>query len=169
MPRAELSDLIEALGATDEIARESAIARLILIGPRAAERLLQLAPAAAPQARAAMLRALEAIGDTRALPIARAALADTSPETLNAAVGVLRAFLTSEHATVARDALDAIVSAALDTGRPAAVRLAALDALHVLPADVGNAVARNLVGDPDTDVRARAAPPPAATGNDAAW
>ena len=58
MPRAELNDLIEALGATDEIARESAVARLALIGPRAAERLLQLAPAAEPRARAGMLRAL---------------------------------------------------------------------------------------------------------------
>src|SRR5436190_819397 len=161
MPRAELNDLIEALGATDEIARESAVARLALIGPRAAERLLQLAPAAEPRARAGMLRALEAIGDPRALPIARAALADPSPDILGAAIAVLRAFLTSPQPTVARDALDTIVAAVLDTARPSSVRLAAFDALQVLPADVREAVARNLAGDPDPDVRAVAVAAPA--------
>ena len=173
MPRAELNDLIEALGATDEIARESAVARLALIGPRAAERLLQLAPAAEPRVRAGMLRALEAIGDPRALPIARAALADPSPDTLGAAIAVLRAFLTSPQPTVARDALDTIVAAVLDTGRPSSVRLAAFDALQVLPADVREAVARNLAGDPDLDVRAMAAPAsrtaPGVGGADPVW
>jgi hypothetical protein len=158
MPPAELGQLIEALGGSDEIARESAVARLALIGARAAERLLQLAPAAAPRARGGMLRALEAIGDPRALPIARAALADASPETLGPAIAVLRAFLTSSQANVARDALDTIVAAVLDAGRPSSVRLAAFEALQVLPADVREAVARNLAADPDADVRAVAAP-----------
>lgn len=169
----ELNQLIEALGGTDEIARESAIARLALIGPRAAERLLQLAPAAAPRARAGMLRALEAIGDPRALPIARAALADASPDTLGPAIALLRAALTSQQPAVARDALDIIIAATLDTARSAAVRLAAFEALQVLPADVREAVARNLITDPDLDVRAaatrepRTAPSPA--GADPVW
>jgi hypothetical protein len=161
VPRAELSQLIEALGGADEIARESAIARLALIGPRAAERLLQLAPAAAPRAKAGMLRVLEATGDLRALPIARAALADHSPETVAAAIAVLRACLTSDQPGAARDALDAVVSAALNTGRPSGVRVAAFEALSVLPADVRDAVARNLAADQDPAVRALAAPPPA--------
>ena len=106
-----------------------------------------------------MLRAFEAIGDARALPLARAALSDASPETVTAAIGVLRGFLTSPQAAHARDALDAVVATALDSSRPAASRLAALDALRVLPADVGEAVRKNLSDDKDPDVRARAASP----------
>ena len=160
--RPELRELIDALGGPDEVARESAVARLALMGARAAERLLQEFPSAPPRARTGMLRALEALGDARAVPIARGALADPSAETVSAAIGVLRAFLTSPRATAARDALDALVSTALDTARPAAARIAALDALRVLPADVREAVRKNLADDGDPDVRARAAPAAAA-------
>src|SRR5258708_34308268 len=131
----DIRQLIEALGATDEIARESAVARLAVIGARAAERLLQEFSSAPPAARAGMLRALEAIGDARALPLARTALADRSPDNLGAAIGVLRAFLTSPVPGLARDALDGVGAMALDTPRPAAARLAAFDAPSVLPED----------------------------------
>src|SRR5205814_13408 len=91
-----------------------------------------------------------------------------SSETVNAAIGALRAFLTSPQSSAARDALDAIVATALDTARPAAARIAALDALRVLPADVQEAVRKNLAGDPDPAVRARSAPraPGRAAGDD---
>jgi hypothetical protein len=158
--RPELRELIDALGGPDEIARESAVARLALMGARAAERLLQEFPSATPRARTGMLRALEAIGDPRVVPIARGALADPSPDTVAAAVGVLRAFLTSPRSDAARDALDAIVATALDAARPAAARIAALDALRVLPADVGEAVRKNLADDGNAEVRTRAAPRP---------
>jgi hypothetical protein len=154
---AEIRRLIDALGAEEEVARESAVARLAVIGPRAIEHLLQEFPAAAPRLRAGMLRAFEASGDPRALPLARGALADASPENVTAAIGVLRAFLNSPHPTVARDALDAVVAAALDQARPAESRLAALDALRVLPAGVREAVRKNLAEDADPSVRARAA------------
>jgi len=172
--RPELRELIDALGGTDDVARESAIARLPLLGPRAAERLLQEFPSATPRARTAMLRAIEAIGDARAVPIARGALADPSPDTVAAAIGVLRGFLTSPRSEAARDALDAIVATALDTARPAAARIAALDALRVLPADVREAVRKNLADDSDPEIRARAAPRPlraagAAPAEDAVW
>ena len=163
MDREQLRQVIEALGGPDEVARESAVARLALMGARAAERLLQEFPAAPPRARAGMLRALEALGDARAVPIARGALADPSADTVNAAIGVLRGFLTSPRATAARDALDALVSTALDPARPAAARIAALDALRVLPADVREAVRTNLADDSDPEVRARAAPGPVPT------
>jgi hypothetical protein len=153
--------LIAALGGADEVARESAIARLAVIGPRAAEGLLLAFPAAPPGARAGMLRALEALAEPRALPLARAALADPAPENLDAAhaaVGVFRAFLNSDDAAAARDALDALVAAALDATRATAPRLAAFDALRALPADVREAVRQNLVDDPDPQIRAHAAP-----------
>jgi hypothetical protein len=171
---AEIRRLIDALGADDEVARESAIARLAVIGARAVEHLLQEFPAAAPRVRAGMLRAFEASGDPRALPLARGALADRAPENVAAAIGVLRAFLNSPQPAVARDALDAVVATALDTARSAGPRLAALDALRVLPADVREAVRKNLAEDADSTVRAAAAGPgPAAPGaapdDDAVW
>src|SRR5258706_7269541 len=141
---AELRQLIDALGGTDEIQRESAVARLVLMGARAAERLLLEFPSAPPAARTGMLRALEALGDARAVPLARAALADPSADTGIAAIGVLRAFLNSPQSALARDALDAIVATALAGSRLAGPRLASLDALRVLPADVREAVRKNL-------------------------
>ena len=156
---ADIRQLIEALSGTDEVKRESAVARLAVIGTRAAEQILTHYPSATPAARAGMLRAFEAIGDARALPLARAALSDLSQDNVTAAIGVLRGFLTSPQAVHARDALDAVVATALDSSRPAALRLAALDALRVLPADVGDAVRKNLSDDKDPDVRARAASP----------
>src|SRR5690242_2557299 len=113
--RPELQRLIEALGGSDEIARESAVARLALIGPRAAERLVQAFPSAAPRVRAGMLRALEGLADPRAVRLARVALADQSLDLVLAAIGVLRAFLNAPQAELARDALDAVVAVALDT------------------------------------------------------
>jgi hypothetical protein len=160
---AEIRRLIDALGADDEVARESAVARLAVIGPRAVERLLQDFPSAAPRLRPGMLRAFEASGDARALPLARGALddpdADAVPEIVTAAMGVLRALLNSPQPAVARDALDAVVAAALDTKRSAGPRLAALDALRVLPADVREAVRKNMADDADPAVRSSAAAP----------
>jgi hypothetical protein len=158
-PRPELGHLIDALGGPDDVARESAVARLALMGARAADRLIVEFPSATPRGRGGMLRALEALGDPRALPLARAALSDPSADTVGAAIGLLRAFLNSPQTGFARDALDAVVSTALDASRSTAARLAALDALRVLPADVGEAVRRNLAGDPDPEVRARASSP----------
>lgn len=154
---AEIRRLIDALGADEEVARESAVARLAVIGPRAVEHLLQEFPTAAPRLRAGMLRAFEASGDARALPLARGALADTVPENVTAAIGVLRALLDSPQPAVARDALDAVVATALDTARPAGPRLAALEALRVLPADVREAVRKNLAEDSDPSVKSKAA------------
>lgn len=155
----ELRQLIDALGEADEVTRESAVARLAVIGARAAERLLVEFPSAPPGARAGMLRAFEAIGDARALPLARAALADPLPDIVGAAIGVLRAFLNAPQRARARDALDAIVATALDATRPAALRIAALEALRVLPADVREAVRKNLADDKDPEVRVLAASP----------
>ena len=158
---AEIRRLIDALGADDEVTRESAVARLAVLGPRAVEILLQAYGAGAPRSRAGILRALEAIADPRTLPLARAALADPSTDTVVAAIGALRTFLSSPDPALSRDALDAVVATALDTSQPASPRLAALDALRVLPGDVGEAVRKNLIADSDPDVRARAAAAPA--------
>ena len=171
---AAIRPLIGALGGADEVQRESAVARLAVIGTRAVEPLLQEYTAAAPRLQSGILRALEAVGDPKALPIARAAARVEHAEVALAAVGVLRVFLTSPVPERARDALDAVVALALDAARPATVRLAALDALRMLPPDVREAVRKNLADDGDPEVRARAAPPArppgsASPGDDAAW
>jgi HEAT repeat protein len=173
---AAIRPLIDALGGDDEVKRESAVARLAVMGPRAIEPLLHEYGAATLRLQSGILRALEAVADPKALPIARKAVSSQHAEIAAAAVGVLRAFLTSPTPDLARDALDAVVATALDTTRPPAARLAALDALRVLPPDVREAVRKNLAEDPDPDVRARAvAALPRATGqgpfqeDDAVW
>lgn len=153
---AEIRRLVAALGAADEIARESAIARLTVIGLRAVEHLLQEFSAAPACLRVGMLRAFEALGDPRAVPLARAGAADAAPDHAIAAIAVLRAFLNAPQPAVAADALDAVVATALNRARPAGARLAALEALRALPADVREAVRKNLAEDPDPEVRARA-------------
>ncbi len=167
---AEIRQLIDALGGADDVRREAAVARLAVIGPRAVEHLLQEYPkTATARARAGMLRALEAAGDARAVPLARATLdvAPSSPEIISAAIGVLRGFLGAIQPAVARDALDALMAVALDTGRPADVRTATLDAMRDLPPSVLEPIQQTLARDPDTLVRDRLATPPEQPGQPA--
>lgn len=158
---AEIRQLIAALGADDEVARESAVARLAVVGERAIEHLLQEFPGATGRMRAAMLRTLEGSADPRALSVARGALQDGSAAVQTAAINTIRAFLGSSRPEVARNALDALVSVALDRTRIAMVRVAAYEALRDLPADVRDPVREALSADPDAEVSARtgAAPP----------
>jgi len=161
----EIRQLIDALGGTDETRSEAAVARLAVIGPRAVERLLQEFPDAAGRARAGMLRALEALGDPRALPTARGALQDESAAVQTAAIGALRALLGAGTAAAERDAFDALVAVALDRRRVAGVRLAAWDAIREAAEDAREPVRRALADDPDPEVRARAGAAPASHGD----
>jgi hypothetical protein len=166
---AEVRQLIEALGA-DDVARESAIARLAVIGPRALEHLLHEFATTTGRRRAGMLRAFELFSDPRMLPLACEALTDASAELQTSAIGAVRALLGAPRPDVARDALDALLAVALDRQRIAAVRLAAIDALKDLPADVRAPLESTLAADPDPEVRARVrrAPRPGGSAWDAA-
>ena len=166
---AEIRQLIEALGAEDAVARESAIARLTVIGARAVDHLLREFPAADAPVRAGILRALEALADPRALPVARAALDDPSPAVHGAAVSAIRALLSSSASGVSRDALDVLVSAALDRARDAPVRIAAFDALRDLPDDVREPLRATLAADADPRIRARVTTASAAPGEHDVW
>ena len=165
---AEVRQLIAALGADDEVARESAVARLAVFGERAVEHLIQEFPEATGRARAAMLRALEGAADPRGLPLAQTALEDGSAAVQIAAIGAVRALLTSPRPEVSRQALDALVTVALDRSRIAMVRIAAYEALRDLPADVRDPIRKLLSADPDPDVSSRtgASPP---RQEDSAW
>jgi hypothetical protein len=127
-PGAEIRGLIAALDAADAVTRESAVARLTLVAPRAVDALLRAYEPASPGGRVGILRALERVASPRMLPIARAALAASDTDIHMAAIALLRAITISGHPAASRDALDVLVAVALDDTRPAAVRNAARDA-----------------------------------------
>jgi len=136
-PGAEIRDLVAALDGPDAVARESAIARLTLIAPRAVDALLRAYDAGSPAARAGILRALERAASTRTLPIARQALQTGNVDGQLAAIPLLRAITASGQGGAAREALDALVAAALDDSRPVAVRDAAREAAGLPAPPVG--------------------------------
>lgn len=163
----EIRQLMDALGRADHLKSETAVARLAVIGPRAVEHLLQEFPSVTGRARAGFLRAFEAAADPRTLPASRSALEDGSAAVQTAAIGAVRALLSSSRQETSRDALDALIAVALDTKRIAAVRLSAFDALRDAPANVSEPVREKLVTDADPDVSARAGAQPRET--ETAW
>jgi HEAT repeat protein len=146
----EIERLTGDLATTHDIARQAALARLIVIGSRAVGRLVEVAQTGAPQARIGALTALEAIGDPRAVPPALSALRSDDEEVTLAAMPVARRFLRGEHGAALLDALAAVV---LDPGRLERVRLAALDTLRVLPAPTLAPLLARLRDDPLASLR----------------
>jgi hypothetical protein len=160
---------VAALGGADDVRREAAIARLSIIGARAVDRLVAAYPEGSREMKVAVLRALEAVGDRRAIAVAKRALAEGGDVAI-AAASSLRGLLAAEHEPTAADALDLLVSLALDPAAERRVRLAAFDGLRDVPGDVRARVAEALRTDPDAGLQARAveAPRDAATA-DAIW
>src|SRR5688500_6803287 len=119
---AEIRALVEALGGDDDVRREAAIARLSILGSRAVDRLLAAYRETTTRAgRVAILRALESSGDVRTLGIAREAMADGGDLAV-AAAAVLRGLLDSRHDAPAAEALDTLVTVAMDPAAPHRVR-----------------------------------------------
>jgi hypothetical protein len=149
--------LIADLGDGSPVARETAVARLILLGARAVERLIAVAASMdGAAARAEAWRALEGIGDARALEPALAALAarNLDPAIAVAAAGVARAHLRGARGAAAVDRLAEVL---LDRTRTEIVRLAALRALRELdPATIAPVLA-SLADDPSATIRAETA------------
>ena len=151
---AEVRALVDALISDDELRREGAIARLAVIGGRATDRLLTAYAAAVDaRVRVAILRALEGIGDTRALTVACEALHDGGDAGV-AAAAVLKPFLDSRDPAVAAASLDALIEAALDAAKERRVRVAACAALR----DIPPAMLAKVTGALAADVPAAAAP-----------
>jgi len=148
--------LIADLSSERPVVRETALARLTVIGARAVVHLATLAADAdAPVAsRVAALRALEAIGDVRAIDAAKLAL-DAGDKGIGvAAAGILQRFLKGKRGA---DVTDALTAKALDRLAPDAVRLAALVALDDLGASALEPLWTALARDPSTSVRAHVA------------
>jgi hypothetical protein len=165
----EIQTLVAALSSADQIRRESAIARLAIIGERAVERLAAVYPAADRDTRIAILRVAEAIADPRVLPLGVEALAAGGDEAI-AGASMLRALLDSPVDRTASQALDALVGAALSPHADRPVRVAAFDALRDMPATVLDPVADALQRDPDAGLQARVADAPREAATvDAVW
>jgi len=130
----EVNRLTADLHSTDSVRRDSAVARLRIIGGRALSRLADVITSDSPaSARALALNALEGVDEARAADVALAALADADPDIVVAALGVLRGWVANEERT---RLLEAITAIAVDTTRTTPVRLAALGALADLPDDL---------------------------------
>jgi hypothetical protein len=132
----EIRSLVAALGADDEVHRDTAIARLGIIGARAVDRLTDAyARTTSRGTHLAILRTLEVIGDHRSAPLAQRAMAEGGDIAV-AAAGVFRALLSSSHAATATAALDTLIATALDVSRDRRLRLAAFESLQELPPEV---------------------------------
>jgi hypothetical protein len=145
----EVDALIRDLYAERPLTRDAAVARLTVIGGRAVQKLLGVASDAdAPEAaRVAALRALEGIGDPRALASSLGILDGASASVRAAAIGVARTFLRSSSHGV--EVLDRLTSLALDESAGSDVRAAALRAVAELGAPTVAPLLQRLQGDPD--------------------
>jgi hypothetical protein len=153
---AEVTRLLADLASGNPVRRESAIARLTLVGDRAVDRLLPLLSSRTPdETRIAALAALEAMGHPRGLSAALALTSDPSPALVAAAIGVARVHLTSRDAENTSAALDCLAAIALDPGRREADRALALDALHDLPRHDLEPILARLRDDPSAAIRQR--------------
>jgi len=147
---------IEALAAdlTSEsaVTREVAIARLTVIGPRAVESLVGMVGRSenGPTARLSALRALEALGDARALDAALSATLDTDAGVAAGAVALARVFLTGRRGP---DVLDRLTAVALDRARPESVRLAAITAVGDLKPSTVKPLWNTLAQDPSPAIQ----------------
>jgi len=147
----QVDALIADLGADSALARDSATARLTVIGERAVSRLIAVVAeqGADVRARVSALHALEGIRDLRAFEPALLALTEADPALGVAAVGVLQTFLPSPRGV---EALDRLTSIALDRTKPRALRLAAIRAVRDVGAATVGPLLDTLVSDPDQAV-----------------
>ena len=147
----EVRRLIGDLEGNDAVLRDAAIARLSVIGTRAVRQILEhLALPAQPSSHAALLLALEAIADPRAVEPVLRALASPDADVRRAAMRAARGLLTLPQGT---RVLDRLTAEALDQSRPGAERALAVEALGTLPARTLRPLLDQLRSDPAPEVR----------------
>ena len=149
---ASIDALTADLASPSAVTREAAVARLTVIGPRAVQSLVSLVGRTenGPTARLAALRALEALGDERALNAALQATLDADAGVAAGAVALARRFLKGRRDPAV---LDRLTTIALDRARPEAVRLAAVSALTDLKAETLRPLLEALAKDPVAAIR----------------
>jgi len=151
---AEIEVLLADLCGGDAVARETAGARLTVIGVRAIPHLIvAFDRAASAGARVAILKVLEATPDRRSAELGAEQLeADGADSAVRAAaIGLLGAYLESPESTRVLDTLTAFI---LDTARPDALRLHALDVIERALPQVLNPLRPRLTEDPSSAIRA---------------
>jgi HEAT repeat protein len=147
----QIAGLLADLSSARGVAREAAIARLTIFGPRAVDPLIALVASRGDgAARAAALRTLEAIGDPHARLAILRAVDDGEPLVAAAAASAARRYLRGPHGA---GVLDRLTSAALDRSRDRSVRTAAIRAVTHLPASTIGPLLTALRDDPETSVR----------------
>jgi hypothetical protein len=161
---AEIEHLIQDLCGADPVARETAGARLAVIGVRGVPHLIAaFGRTASAAARAAILKTLEASPDRRGVDLAAGQLlaAEADPKVRTAAMALLGAHLGDEQSPRALDALSAV---ALDPDRPDTLRLQAIDVLERALPDVLKPLRKRLAKDSSAAVRGWASRGAAAAG-----
>jgi HEAT repeat protein len=168
-----IQDLLCRLSSASGKERDSAVARLTLVGARAVEPLIAFLPTAAPSARRAALEVLDRLGDGRALPAILARVHDAEetvalralelagshpdPRALPALAEVLEGAgsparrreaakgLARLQASGLVDALDPLVRRLVDETEEEPLRLAILDALAALEPPLAASTLRPLL------------------------
>jgi HEAT repeat protein len=163
----QIDTLIADLAAREEPRREAAIARLIVIGDRAVDRLIAVANGDVDATiRTAALRALEGIGSERALGVALRRIDDPDGATVRAAISLARLFLKGPKGSTVVDRLTLV---ALDSQRLQTVRMAAVAALRELEPKTIRPLLKKLAADSSLDLGAltepRTAPQPVDDGS----
>jgi HEAT repeat protein len=149
----QIESLIADLTAASAVTRETAVARLTVIGARAVERLLAVAVSHEDAAaRSAAWRTLDAIGDARVFDAALTRLAAPVLDAGEggAVVAIVHGFIRGSKSVAAVDRLTAV---ALDRSRATVLRLAALRALRTLDGATVAPLLASLAADPDEEVR----------------
>jgi hypothetical protein len=151
-----VQELILDFTSGDDATREGAVAQLIVIGARAVAPLAALVAdaSAAPAAREAALRALAGIGGPRSLETTVQAIDDAEQIVALAAIAIVRGRLDEPRAL---PAVDRLAAAAMDRGRPAAIRLAALQTMAELDRSTVQPLYEALSRDADPRIAALAA------------
>ncbi len=150
------------LGSDRVVVREAAIARLTVIGARAAGALAAIVAdrQASPVARAGALRVFEATAAPKGLESALATLDDVDEEIVRIAIAALAPHVRSAAGSAVVDRLTAI---ALDRRRATPLREAAVRALLQLDRSSLRPLLKALRADPSADIAALAddrQPPP---------
>jgi hypothetical protein len=124
----EVSALIADLASPRAVVREAAVARLTVIGARAASALAAIVVdrRATPIARIAGLRVFEATAESKGLESALAAVGDVNDDVVQAAIAALATHVRGAEGAVVVDRLTAI---ALDRQRAGPLREAAVRVL----------------------------------------
>lgn len=132
--------------------REAAVARLAVIGTRAVRQLVDaLGSASTSEARVAILAALEAIPDARAIDPILVGLASEDSAVRLAAARAAGGLLPLAQGTTV---LDRLTSIAIDRSQPGELRALAVEALATLPTRTIRPVLDRLKDDSSPDVRA---------------